>query len=79
MRLTAAKCRTEQARQLDLSVSEQLANRRRIAVKAAAAWGEEALRAEEREAVKSTPLSKEDTEFARQFADEANDESAKKC
>lgn len=79
MRLTAAQCRAEQARQLDLSVSEPLLNRRKIAVKAAAAWGEEALRAEEREAEKSTPLSKEDTEFARQFAEEANDESAKKC
>lgn len=79
MRMTAAKCRAEQARQLDLSINDPLLNRRAIAATAAQAWAKEAARAEEREADQPTPLSKEDAEIAREFADEAEDGGSKKC
>nr|WP_137676849.1 hypothetical protein [Parerythrobacter lutipelagi] len=71
MRLTAERCRAEQARQLELSVSDPLVNRRKIAAKAAEAWGKEAARAEKHEAGVPEALSKEDTEIADEFASEA--------
>lgn len=77
MRMTAANCRAEQARQLDLSINDPLLNRRTIAATAAQAWGKEAARAEEREAEEPAPLSKEDAEIAREFADEADDRDSK--
>ena len=78
MQLSAAKCRSEQARHLERSLNDPLANRRIIAATAAEAWGLEALRAEEREAKNPTSLSKEDAEIVRQFAEEADAESKKR-
>ncbi len=75
MQLSAANCRAEQARHLKLSREDPLPNRRIVAAKAADAWGQEVLRAEEREAKHPAALSKEDAEFARQFAEEADLES----
>ncbi len=77
MRLTAEKCRAEQARQLDLSLNDPLPNRRRIAATAAEAWGKEAIRAEEHEADATAPLSQEDAEIAQEFAEEAKGEQGK--
>jgi len=77
VRLTPAKCRAEQARQLELSKTDPLLNRRNIAAKAAEAWGAEALRAEEQESESPSWLSKEDAEFAREFADEADEKKGK--
>lgn len=70
MQISATKCRAEKARHLERSLNDPLPNRRAIAAKAAEAWGIEELRAEEREAKHSAPLSKEDSEIARQFAEE---------
>lgn len=70
MQLSAANCRIEQDRQLERSLNDPLPNRRVIAARAAEAWGLEAVRAEEREAKQSGALSEEDTEIARQFAEE---------
>lgn len=64
-------CRAEQARQIGLSASDPLANRRKIAATAAEAWGKEAVLADEREAKGGAPLSTEDAEIAREFAEEA--------
>lgn len=75
MELSAANCRTEQARQLERSLNDPLPNRRVIAARAAEAWGLEALRADEREAKQPGALSKEDADIARQFAEEANGDS----
>ena len=72
MELSAANCRAEQARHLELCLNDPLPNRRIIAARAAEAWGLEALQAEEREARHPRALSKEDSEIARQFAAEAN-------
>lgn len=71
MQLSAANCRAEEARYLERSVSDPLPNRRLIAATAAEAWGNEALRAEDREADQPAVLSEEDAEFARQFAEES--------
>lgn len=76
--LNAERCRAEQARQLQLSLTEDLPNRRKIAETAAKAWGEAALEAEEREAEKSTPLSREDASIAREFAKDAAESKAEK-
>lgn len=75
MELSSAKCRSEQARHLERSLNDPLANRRIVAARAAEAWGLEALRAEEREAKNPAKLSKADAEIARQFAEEANAEN----
>ena len=75
MELSAANCRTEQARQLERSMNDLLPNRRVIAARAAEAWGLEALRADERESLHPRALSKEDSEIARQFVEEANGDS----
>lgn len=74
MQLTAANCRAEQARHLKRSREDALPNRRLIAAKAAEAWGVEALRAEEREGKHPAALSTQDSEIARQFAEEADAE-----
>lgn len=71
MTLSAAQCRSEQARHLKMSLDDPLLSRRAISLKAAAAWGLEAARADLREAKGSAILSSEDAEFARQFAEEA--------
>ncbi len=68
---SAATCLAEQARQLQISKTHPLLNRRNIAAKAANAWGEEALLAEERESDQRGPLSKQDAAIAKQFADDA--------
>lgn len=75
MKLSAAHCLAQQACHLERSLNDPLPNRRIIAARAAVAWGLEALQAEEREAQHPRPLSKEDSEIARQFAAEANGDS----
>ncbi len=71
MRVRSTICRAQEARQLELSVSDPLESRRKIAAAAAKAWGLEAEQAEKREAGTLDPLEKLDAEISREFAGEA--------
>jgi hypothetical protein len=70
MQLSAAHCRAQQAVQLALAESEPLESRKKIALVAAAAWGAEAVEAENRESGKTVSNSQLDDDIAREFADE---------
>jgi hypothetical protein len=70
MQPTAAHCREQQAVQLALAANEPLEARKKIALTAAAAWSEEAIAADKREARK-TALSELDAAIAQEFAAEA--------
>jgi hypothetical protein len=67
MQLTAAHCREQQAIQLAKAESEVLESRRKIALVAAAAWGAEAVEADNRAAGK---VGAQDAVFAREFAED---------
>ena len=68
MRLSAAICREQEARQLLIAESDALESRRRIASVAAAVWASEAIEAEKREAGRLAALDKSDAEIAVEFA-----------
>ena len=70
MRVKAATCREQEARQLDLAANDPLESRRRVAAAAAKAWGLEAIQAEKREAGHVSPRDKLDAEITSEFADE---------
>ena len=70
MRVKAATCREQEARQLDLAANDPLESRRRVAAAAAKAWGLEAIQAEKREAGHLSPRDKLDAEIASEFAEE---------
>ena len=70
MRVKAATCREQEARQLDLAANDPLESRRIVAAAAAKAWGLEAIQAEKREAGHLSPRDKLDAEIASEFADE---------
>ncbi|MXP15633.1 hypothetical protein GRI44_12830 [Altererythrobacter confluentis] len=74
MQLSGANCRSEQARCLKESINDPLANRCKIAVIVAEAWGKEALLAHQREAKLLAILSDADIAIARQFAEEAQNQ-----
>lgn len=76
MQPSAATCRIELARHLEASLNDPLPNRRAIATRAADAWRIEAARAEKREAGIKDPISIQDAQFAREFAEEALAEDA---
>ena len=76
MQPSAATCRLELARHLEASLNDPLPNRRVIATRAAAAWRLEVARAEKREAGVKDPLSAQDAQFAREFAEDALVEDA---
>lgn len=71
MRVSAATCRAQEAHHLALAKKDPLANRRKIAMSAAKAWGREAVLAEKREAGLREPLDKLDTDITAQFDEEA--------
>ena len=71
MRVKAATCREQEARQLDLAANDPLESRRIVAAAAAKAWGLEAIQAEKREAGHLSPRDKVDAEIAREFAEES--------
>ena len=68
MRVSAAICREQEARQLLLAESDALESRRKIASVAATAWASEAIEAEKREARRVTALDKLDAEITLEFA-----------
>ena len=70
MRVKAATCREQEARQLDLAANDPLESRRRVAAAAAKAWGLEAIQAEKREAGHVSPRDKLDAEITSEFAEE---------
>ena len=70
MRVKAATCREQEARQLDLAANDPLESRRIVAAAAAKAWGLEAIQAEKREAGHLSPRDKLDAEIASEFAEE---------
>ncbi len=70
MRVKAATCREQEARQLDLAANDPLESRRKVAAAAAKAWGLEAIQAEKREAGHLSPRDKLDAEIASEFAEE---------
>ncbi|WP_417593847.1 hypothetical protein [Parasphingorhabdus sp.] len=70
MRVKAATCREQEARQLDLAANDPLESRRIVAAAAAKAWGLEAIQAEKREAGHLSPRDKLDAEIALEFAEE---------
>ena len=70
MRVKAATCREQEARQLDLAANDPLETRRIVAAAAAKAWGLEAIQAEKREAGHLSPRDKLDAEITSEFADE---------
>ena len=76
MRLKAAICREQEARQLALSISDPLESRRKIAARAAKVWGQEAIEAEKREAGYVQPQDKADANITREFAEEAEAEKS---
>jgi hypothetical protein len=69
VQLTAAHCRAQQAVQLALAEAEPLESRKKIALVAAAAWGKEAIDAENRETGKAA-LNRLDAAISQEFADE---------
>lgn len=68
MRLSAAICREQEARQLLIAKSDALESRRKIASVAAAVWATEAIEAEKREAGRLSALDKVDAEISLEFA-----------
>lgn len=70
MRVKAATCREQEARQLDLAANDPLESRRKVAAAAAKAWGLEAIQAEKREAGHVSPRDKLDAEITSEFAEE---------
>ena len=70
MRVKAATCREQEARQLDLAANDPLESRRNVAAAAAKAWGLEAIQAEKREAGHLSPRDRLDAEIALEFAEE---------
>ncbi len=70
MRPSSAMCREQERIQLDKAETEELENRRKIALTAAKAWAVEAQLAEKREA-KIEKLDKLDAEIIAEFAREA--------
>lgn len=70
MRVKAATCREQEARQLDLAANDPLESRRKVAAAAAKAWGLEAIQAEKREAGHVSPRDKLDAEISTEFAEE---------
>ena len=70
MRVKAATCREQEARQLDLAANDPLESRRIVAAAAAKAWGLEAIQAEKREAGHLSPRDRLDAEIALEFAEE---------
>ncbi|MGB5725280.1 MAG: hypothetical protein WBM39_12790 [Parasphingorhabdus sp.] len=71
MRVKAATCREQEARQLDLAANDPLESRRKVAAAAAKAWGLEAIQAEKREAGHVSPRDKLDAEITSEFAEES--------
>lgn len=75
MRVKAATCREQEARQLDLAANDPLESRRKVAAAAAKAWGLEAIQAEKREAGHVSPRDKLDAEITTEFAEESEAEA----
>lgn len=75
MRLASAKCREQQAIQLEIAKNDPLENRRKIAAAAAKAWGVEAEQAENYESGQLNHSEKEDDQIRREFADETDEEA----
>lgn len=78
MRLSAAICRAQEARQIVIAATDPLESRRKIAAMAAKSWGLEAIEAEKREGGHIDPIDKLDAEITREFADEADAETLRR-